>query len=384
MDDSQSPAALLARLGSLLNTPPASVEILPGDGSDWPPDWLGNAGLEQDHRPFLYVDGHLGVPQKVLYRTYLVAVREFMRLRSGLQNIEAGSPEARRLKHLTAVILLANPAHQTALNTRKRLVSSGVLDATNELQLCTALLVVRECSKESLLWHHRRWLLCQAHELLNTGAKICRKGDSLRNIALSADSLRSEFSVATQACETYPRNYFAWAHRYLCLEALTLHACSSSPSSHSCRSVLLEELLFARKWVERHVSDYTAVHYLHNMHVLLLQGDNIPLPENASSALEIDRVDHRSLRASLYAHAKSLVAAYPEHESMWLYLRAAIDVCGSDPTFRLGETAICEDCKSARSSKAHSPLHCASATHAERHQAWLHHIRQTNVRISER
>ncbi|KAI0732551.1 protein prenylyltransferase, partial [Fomitopsis betulina] len=316
-------ASLLTRLGNLLNIPPLSVEVIPGDGSDWPPrDCMS---LEEDHRPFLFIEGNLGLPQKVLCKAYITAVRDFTRLRP--THCQPAASDTERLANLSAVILLANPAHQTALNLRKKLVVCGFLDASTELQLCTAMLVVRENSKQSLLWHHRRWLLHRVHPLANDNTRTSNAGqlgDTLRDVTLPADALRSEFSVAAQACETYPRNYFAWIHRHLCLDALFHLACAPCPTRDSYRALLVEETRFARTWIERHVSDYTAVHYFHGMHVLLLQDPSIFLPEDALGKLGVDGADGGTLCTAMHTHAENLLKAYPEHESLWLYLRAAM------------------------------------------------------------
>ncbi|EPT02550.1 hypothetical protein FOMPIDRAFT_82492 [Fomitopsis schrenkii] len=334
--------------------------------------------LEEDHRPFLFIEGNLGVPQKVLYKTYVSAVRDFTRLRPAYRHTQPATSDAlaERLAHLSAVILLANSAHQTALNLRKKLVICGCLDAETEIQLCTALLVVRENAKQSLLWHHRRWLLHRVHPLANdTTRTSCARqlSDTLRDITLPPDALRSEFAVAAQACETYPRNYFAWTHRYSCLEALVHLARTPSPARDSYRAILLEEMLFVRTWIERHISDYTAVHYFHGMHALLLQEPSVPMPEDAPGKLGVDGTDGGTLCTAMYAHAESLLEAYPEHESMWLYLRAAMDLRDYSYTaVRPSETRR-DDADGLLAPEALSSLRSTVTTHAERHRAWLLH-----------
>ena len=361
-------ASLCLKRSCLLVLRRNSVEIVPGDGSDWP---AGCVGLEEDHRPFLFIEGNLGVPQKVLYRLYVVAVREFTRARPTYRHTtQLAASNVERLAHLSAIILLANSAHQTAFNLRKNLVVSGSLDAERELQLCAALLVVRENAKQNLLWHHRRWLLHRVYPPSNASTKTpCANqlSDTLRNVTLPAGALRAEFSIAAQACETYPRNYFAWTHRHLCLEALVCLASTSSPAQDAYCALLLEEMLFARTWIERHVSDYTAVDYIHGMHVLLLRELIVPLPEDAPEKLGVDPVDSKTLRAMVYAHAKGLLEAYPEHESMWLYLRAAMDLRKSDPESQLSEKHTMDEPPAETSSS----LKTAASMHAKRHRAWL-------------
>ncbi|KAH9941920.1 protein prenylyltransferase [Amylocystis lapponica] len=333
-------AQMVMRLGALLNTPPLSLEIIPGDGSEWfsEEEIHDSQGPPVDFAPFLYMEHHLGVPQKVLYKAYLVAATQFAQAKLSLDLSEFGSVSIKcnttSLIHSSAIILLANPAHQTALNARKRLLRHGGLDAANELCFTAALLDVRDCSKQSILWHHRRWLLRRIHkppgskEHTSASAGISPQivdiDDTLRDLPLPLETLRHEFSVVAKACETYRRNYFAWTHRYLCFEALIALVQSRSSDGDSYRMLLSDELLASKQWVERHVSDYTAVQYLHRIHdaagcLLRTEPPALVVTDGPSAC---NSGPTRS--PSLLAHARSLVEAYPDHETLWLYLRAAL------------------------------------------------------------
>ena len=75
--------------------------------------------------PFLLVEGNLGVPERLLYKLYLKSIKEFATLRDFLRNPSSvDATVGQRLLVCTAVIILANPAHDTALNARKRLILS--------------------------------------------------------------------------------------------------------------------------------------------------------------------------------------------------------------------------------------------------------------------
>lgn len=303
-----------------------SVEIIPGDGKEFlPPE---SSGTPVD---FLLIDGNLGVPQKILYKAYLEAVHLFHRYRTKPSTAQNASETENLLdKSLaspteaqawsTAVIILLNSGHQSAWNARKRLVESGGLDAKRELAWTTALLTVRECAKHSILWHHRRWLLRRrwpsaAHPSAERRrASDIDDEDALRGCAVPLAALEGEFRACTLAANTYERNYFAWAHRTRCVDALVaaLHAAQASgdaPRVDRIWQVLIHEAAEVSVWIERHVADYTAMQYRYRLAALL-------------RPLALHSPDHPS--PSAYSHAMSLVDAFPQYESLWYYLRGAL------------------------------------------------------------
>lgn len=207
----------------------------------------------------------------------------------------------------TSVILCANPSHRTALNTRKRLVLAGTLDPKWELKFTTSLLTRRECSKEAILWHHRRWLLHRIHGVV----MVSDTSPEIEPWPLSSQVVRDEFAIVSLGCELYPRNYFAWAHRYFCMKCLSL---STSPFSQSesfhPMEALIDEYQSMLYWVERHISDYSAMQYLcrveSTIQNLSITSPTLHLPGSIPS---------------LRTHAELLLQSYPDHESIWMYLR---------------------------------------------------------------
>ena len=270
--------------------PRQSVEILPGEIAGWVTE-------STPTYPFLFAEVNLGVPQKVLYKAYLVAVRAYFGLRNETRKSAPSPQQSNRLDRLTRVVLLANPAHQTALNSRKRLVQSHAVDPHWELTLSASLLSCRECAKESILWHHRRWLLNVIHEVHPTA-----DADSIPEI-IPPDALEAEFVCASAACHIYPRNYHAWAHRGFCIKALVASQHSGTPSNSS---VLAKEYQRTLKWIESHISDYSAMNYATNLEKMLLGGN---MTEPCVPTKE---------------HATLLLRLYPDHESLWMYLRSSV------------------------------------------------------------
>jgi protein prenyltransferase alpha subunit repeat containing protein 1 len=318
-----------------------SIEILPDD--------FEKAGHPRDAQhsaatSFLFIEGNLGVPKKALYRTYLDALAIFASSKNGA--FEEGAHSARAIHNLVAssgVILLVNPGHLTALNARKRLVQRQTLDSTRELEFTAALLTSRNCANQSILWHHRQWLLrriygsfdniIRSSEGENTRPSMeCESGVEASEgiLILPRETVERELSIASKACEIYPRNYFAWTHRHFCMQLVmdSLGSGVDSMNLEELAMVISKEVATMRRWIEQHISDSSAVHYL----VTILDHfdatglkDVLPLvspnPENGlipyvDSALT--RVDDLSSTR----HAISLVKSYPDHESLWQYFRA--------------------------------------------------------------
>jgi len=270
--------------------PRQSIEILPGEIAGWVLESIQTY-------PFLFVEGNLGVPQKVLYKAYMVAVRAYLCLRNDTRKSAPSPQQSNLLDRLTRVILLANPAHQTALNSRKQLIQTHRLDPHRELNFSASLLSCRECAKESILWHHRRWLLRMVY-----GVPAISGSDSIPEV-VSSDTLEAEFSCVFTACNLYPRNYHAWTHRRFCVEAFIASLKSDFPSNPS---VLAKEYRRTLEWIESHISDYSAMNYAVNFEKML---PDRSLIEGFLPTKE---------------HAMSLLQSYPDHESLWMYLRGPV------------------------------------------------------------
>ncbi|KAI0645285.1 hypothetical protein C8Q79DRAFT_1119992 [Trametes meyenii] len=367
---------LTMKLGRLLNAPPESIEILPGDGSEWLSTDL--PAEQAQHAPFLFIEGNLGVPQKLAYKAFLDSVPVFRRCRAHLLLPRSPASETRLaiedMLASSAVLLLVNPAHQSALNVRRQLVLDGALAAERELRFVAALLTMREGAKQSGLWHHRRWLLHRVFPSRPHGESVLTSGsvgqplngeeeawagprgdgeDAFWGVDLSPDGFRVELAVVQRACEVYPRNCHAWAHRYLCAEALAAALAvpgGAGVGERAFAEVWREERACVRVWIERHVADYSAAQYACRLDGLeaafrrrlgssiskLESGDGLGVDVGAVLP-EVGEGEREGEREESCAHAWTLVRAYPAHESLWLYLRGALALalgpegCGGDP-----------------------------------------------------
>jgi protein prenyltransferase alpha subunit repeat containing protein 1 len=279
-----------------------SIEILPGGLQEWMPP------ASHDF-PFVLEDGHLGVPQKVLYELYTAAVSLYK------EHISVSS-----------VVLLANPAHQTALNTRKKLVACGSLDPRKELNLFALFIRgFKECGKQSIIWDHRRWIFGHQYEAIRppmfAGWFASEGASSLPMMPLGA--LEEECQLVKHACEVYPRNYHAWSHYHWIMNVIIVAANRGpEPGGESVQDYhrfFRREMTSLQEWIARHVSDYSAVHLLCTLAVLDRGG-----PTRLVEGIVDD----------IRKHAVDLVVLYPAHETLWLYLRGALALSTADDARR--------------------------------------------------
>ncbi|KAJ7287245.1 hypothetical protein C8J57DRAFT_1283310 [Mycena rebaudengoi] len=315
-------AELVHILANLLSSS-VSVEIVPGGLEQWESlQSLTGPTPPSAAFPFLYVEGHLGVPQKILYQLYLSAL--------GLFNPKT-LPSAASQIAATSVILLANPAHRTALNLRKRLLQTGDLSAQSELFFSAVLLSSsRPSAKESILWDHRRWIFARLYPRTTPekSPSLLYKGWARDYSApeLPAAAIVDEFRLISRCCEIYPRNYYAWTHHHFVIESLHVSLGQSGTVDSPYLQILVEEFLNLQRWIESHVSDHSAIHQLCSIVSRLQNLDNSTLARLADPLI-------------LFQHALSLVTSFPSHESLWMYLRAMITLSTPDARTRAA-TAI--------------------------------------------
>lgn len=326
----------------------ASIEILPGDAKYWTLDSVINQGrYPSSTSPYLFLDGNLGVPQKVLYKSYMAAIILFKSLRKGTRGVTAEKAVVADLIASSSVILLGNPAHQTALNARKRLIQNGHLEPQRELAFTAALLSARECAKQCILWDHRRWLFRRIYGHVNFQLHIepsasesdaadegcpTRYVDRSCSVDIPPEIIRKEFTIISRACEIYPRNYYAWIHWRFCVNTL-YHFLSSNLSESAGKDqradLLAHEIVRLRHWIDQHISDHSAVHHLcsviQRLNSLHLHGTFFSGNDETFPSLR-DLIDP----ASSMDHALSLVAAYPSYDSLWMYLRATLCFSGGE------------------------------------------------------
>lgn len=268
----------------------------------------------------------------------MVAVRKFGPAK--LRSIQGPNDkqDIANLLSATTVIILANPGHTTALNGRKRLIFAGLHDPQRELDLLAPLAGIKDAAKQEALWHHRRWTIHYLYgspctDPTSLGSWDTRSSPQIRAPRAIWDT---ELSLASRACEVYPRNYHAWTHRLLCSRAF-VHSCSQPSSSDlspdpgaELTSFLRGDIDTVKQWIERHVSDFSAAHYLLQLlrTVSHIGESQSPTMNHAPSN------EPPEDRGAVMVHAMSLVRDYPTHEALWMYLRGSTDLYVVDERLR--------------------------------------------------
>ncbi|KAH7319670.1 hypothetical protein B0I35DRAFT_429555 [Stachybotrys elegans] len=161
------------------------IEFVPDGHPDIDP---GTTYLQEGHA--------IGIPKAQLVRAFQVAYRMLAASRKQAKIDEDG------LRKATAVLLLTDPEHLTAANTRKRLIKESASTGTNqellqkEKYLVDSFLTSRlhRHTKSPTIWSHRRWLM-----------------DQYTLQGLTIDVVNDFKKVILVSAERHPRNYYAWS-----------------------------------------------------------------------------------------------------------------------------------------------------------------------------
>ncbi|PTB63043.1 hypothetical protein BBK36DRAFT_1162346 [Trichoderma citrinoviride] len=207
---------------------------------------LGRSHMVDEHTILLQDGPAIAVPK-------LRLVQAFLHARGLLQKHVGGmldeTSEDGLVTRATAVILLMDPEHLTAANTRKRLLQDVIKPGADvgsklqdELYFIDSLLTSRlhRHTKSPTLWSHRQWLM-QRYQHHN----------------LDIDPTDTMKRVICIAAERHPRNYYAWLHaRYL-----TQAVAETTPSSQA-QQHLAGILDAAQKWALAHHDDVSGWAFL--------------------------------------------------------------------------------------------------------------------------
>jgi hypothetical protein len=204
--------------------------------------------------------------------------------------------EEDKLFSATAIMLLMDPEHLTAANTRKRIIKAYSDKEAADTPRLEELIILEKRFIDSLLtshlhrhtksptiWSHRRWLVPHfiRHRLFNIEKDIS--------------------DIVMVAAERHPRNYYAWHH------ARMLQSLVGVPAEPVRER--LEQAMFA--WCTRHHDDVSGWSFLR--HLLLKDGWY-----DAGRRASVVRKTHKLARSMRWTN-----------ESVWWFLRTAAPL---DPT----------------------------------------------------
>ncbi|KAK8107765.1 uncharacterized protein PG998_009778 [Apiospora kogelbergensis] len=194
---SEDPTKVYQDISSILDPPPGHglLEI----------ELLGSSHPLEPGVHFLQDGNAIAIPKLRLVQAFFVA-REIL----SKHLLKPTSPPQEETVKATSVVLLMDPEHLTAANTRKKAIVAQLQAGTLPEQVLEAeqlfvdsLLTSRlhRHTKSPTLWSHRRWLIQSPGPLQ------------------SPDCIRSDLvNVVMVAAERHPKNYYAWSHARWLLE----------------------------------------------------------------------------------------------------------------------------------------------------------------------
>ncbi|PVH84412.1 protein prenylyltransferase [Cadophora sp. DSE1049] len=244
---------------------------------------------------------NIAVPKVKLVQAFIVARQVFFKC------LREDKAKDKELRDATAVMLLLDPEHLTAANTRKRLIlkyengpgSEFEELLRNELWFVDGYLTSRlhRHTKSPTLWSHRRWIL-----------------EKFKGLKVEHDVLQDLRSVVLIAAERHPRNYYAWSHiRWLVQSFHNLPTrTADGPMSVSGYSTMTSVV---KDWCLKNPSDTSGFSFL--LYCLFNLG-----PSSASARTDIC--------STVCADILRLAVAFKwTHESVWVFLRTVVasNVC---------------------------------------------------------
>ena len=243
----------------------------------------------------------------------------------------------RRIMEATACLLLTCPDNATAWSDRRRALLFAEGDAeghmssrkvksifVSELKFLDLLFTTH--SKAHNAWAHRKWICYRiVRDKISWNIRSTTTEDQWYLLQPWA---QREIDLCTNVAEQFPKNYFAWAHRYYVISILFNHwpndgkkYLSDVSVAGSLRSFLAGEVMFIEQWLATHVSDHAAAHYgtealrLHLTHGFR-SGAGV-LRKKTGTAMEWAL----AVAEGILITSRHLIRKYSNHEVIWNWRR---------------------------------------------------------------
>jgi hypothetical protein len=182
---------------------------------------------------------------------------------------------------------------------------------------CTLLFFNRPSS-----WAHRKYVV---QKIMAKYTDNSAEDEDVNNEIIMEQLIREEITICTRVAEHYPKNYYAWTHRRYLLDIMLRTTCSrirqddpqQSPQNTAqvtsmFLSLMSEEWSSVTTWLERHVSDHSAVHYAGQVLQFLLRYTS----NTTDAKIEVVK---KALQL-----ARELVDRFSDHEALWSFRRTVV------------------------------------------------------------
>ncbi|SPO03404.1 uncharacterized protein DNG_06087 [Cephalotrichum gorgonifer] len=214
-------------------------------------EFLGEGYPVAPGATFLVEGNAVGIPKIRLFQAFSLAYRRFKGDDPQASRPQEDKQSLVEVLRPTAVLLLVDPEHLTAANSRKREILGEISQGGNvnaclqrEKWALDSLLTswLHRHTKSPVLWNHRRWLLSQFQKY---GLPVDVPGEIRAVVLISG--------------VRHPKNYYAWDHaRWLVRTFL-----GSKPDQEV--AVLLRVIADVKGWCLAHrddISGWTFLHFL--------------------------------------------------------------------------------------------------------------------------
>lgn len=236
----------------------------------------------------------IAIPKLKLVQAFVVARQIFFNCLKDFKE-----KQFQDIRNASAIILLMDPEHITAVNARKRIIQElrAGFEAGLHIVLRRELLAVDSFltsrlyrhTKSPTLWGHRRWLV-----------------QVLKSMNFPHDIQRDLTTVVLVAAERHPRNYYAWLH----LRWLLQVSQSSRNLSYFDASKVLSVV---KDWCLMHPSDTSGWSFV--LFCLF--------------SIEASKSAWMEANSSICKEVLGLTESFKwTHESIWVFLRTLVAARG--------------------------------------------------------
>jgi hypothetical protein len=246
----------------------------------------------------LFIQGNLAIPIAMIPNLLSKAYDSLFKYRvdddqcywSSTQ--DSSLEEKCEMNSCTLLISCFHPECYSIWNYRKFLTKSSYLNPQKEFEL-TSFLLTKHASK-GRIWEYRSWLLDQF--------LLCEKSNAKES--LERWMLSDNDAVCLKSADKYKCNYPSWGFRR---KYFLNHLESLSP--------FLEELDKTKRFIKRHVGDYSGWAYRQS------------LCQRLAAIIKNDHEQAKNLFCSEIDWIREFILFYPNHESCWLHYRFMVDLC---------------------------------------------------------
>jgi len=303
---------------------------------------------EKKTNTFIKVDVHLGINARDVprlakdYREDYYALRQqFACIQQDVMVKEEINAFCERFMSSISCLLMLCADHASSWSDRRRIILFSKIgsvpndDLTDrpesiwkeEIEFLDFLFTRH--SKATNAWSYRKWI-CQE---MVANIQNCHANNTKDMWEGLISWARHEIDECIRVAERYPKNYYAWTHRYFVIRNLLDHQKTKSlrlnnpqlegnDSKELLSNLLREEIDSIHPWLRRHISDHSAVHY---------GGEVLRIWLSDGCAVLNSSKDHFTnwrikTMQDVLVKSRNLSQLFQSHEVIWIWRRICCQI----------------------------------------------------------